>query len=241
MKRNQVKRKKNNRSRKGGRKAKGESDSDIALALKGRQYVRLRDAGAVVPEAMVVPFHFYSSYVMTNNGGAYTNLRWHMNSAYDVDPLVGSTAIAGFTEITALYGSYRVIGCKATFEFTNNEAFAVQLYAGPYQLNVDPTGNNLHGVDWLMNKDFKQTNVSAAGGMDKGKIVLNMSFPKLYSKQVLTDDSFAGAATGSPGLGLWCVFGALPPGAKTFTTAGVSVFAHLEMTTILYSRFTLTT
>jgi hypothetical protein len=198
--------------------------------------------GSILPDQSLVEYHFYSSYIMTNNGVAYTNLRWKVNSAYDVDPLVGSTAIAGFTEMAALYGSYRVLGIKSVMEFVNNEAFAVDVYCGPQPtLNTDPGANSIGGLDWLMNERFKHSVLSPTTGMDRISVSQDVDFSRLFSRQIATDDSFGGSVTGSPGLSIWYIAGALPAGTKTFTTAGVSVFAHLVLKTIMYSKKLFTT
>jgi len=83
-------------------------------------------------------FHAYST-LLHAGGFAFTNVRFTPTFAYDVDPTVGSTAMPGFTELSAMYRYYRVNAAKIKAKFSNLEAFPVEVYLCP--VNVDPTAN----------------------------------------------------------------------------------------------------
>jgi hypothetical protein len=181
---------------------------------------------------------------MTNNASAYTNIRYKWNSAYDVDPLVGSTTIAGYTEMSAFYSSYRVIGARVQISFCNQETFPSEVYCGPSGLlATDPGANSSSGVDWMMNKDFRSSIISSKGGQDKTTIERSYKFSEIYSRQILTDDSFAANVSSNPSLLIYFIIGAVPLGASnTYTTAGgIGVSVHIYLDTYFYSRKLLTT
>jgi hypothetical protein len=74
--------------------------------------------------------------------------------AYDVDPVVGSDAMAGFFELGKLYTKYRVNGYKIQVDFCNNEQFAVECMIAPQ--NFAP-GSGLTPKDLLANPRTRRT------------------------------------------------------------------------------------
>jgi len=73
----------------------------------------------IAPPAVIVRLRYNVSFRFTNAALAYVSNSYNVNGLYDVDPLVGSAAIPGFTEWMALYQTYQVISCRAHLVFTN--------------------------------------------------------------------------------------------------------------------------
>jgi len=221
----------------------GREGMELSGAVEGRGTRLTLQTGAAVPPQVFRRLDFIATPKITNNALGYTNNRYKMNSAFDVDPLVGSTTLVGFTEWSAFYGAYRVLRASGFIDFVNNEAFPVIVYVGPSRnAGLDPGANSIGGLDWPSNALFKRHILSAKGGQDRIRLKFNFDFPVLYSKQVLADDNFAGAVTANPSILLYMVCGALTTGSDTFTTAGgVSQDVAIHLDILFYKPILLTT
>jgi hypothetical protein len=201
-----------------------------------------KSPGQVVPEQLIVDLHYYTTYNITNVGVGYASIRFRPNNVFDVDPVLGSTATPGFSEMAALYTTYRVIGYQATVDFCNAEAFAVHAFCIPWSnLQTAPAANDATTPSLIMNQLQRSRVISAKGGQDRTVLKQNVNFSKLYSKQVLTDDQYAAKVTTGPGFVLYHVVGALSSGSSVFTVAGVSTFIHYKIRVMFYGRQVLTT
>jgi hypothetical protein len=218
---------------------------EARLLSLGSESVFVQEPGAIIPNQTECELHFFTSPVITNNGNGYTNNRYVLNQAYDVDPLLGSTTIAGLTEMAAFYGAMRVIGARVVVEFSNNEAFPITVYfCSSLQVGVDPTANTTNGLDYPMNPYTISRALSAKGGQDHCIIKKNLDLSRLLTKQVLTDDNYASGTNGAIAAGyrFYGICGAIAAGTNTFTTAGgVLVSFHVFLRTIFYDRKLLTT
>jgi hypothetical protein len=118
--------------------------------------------------------------------------RWIPTAAYDIDPLIGSTTTVGFTEMTALYNSYRVYRSKLLCRFANQTAStAVQGVILP--LNQDPTSTPTLGtVQAWLNNPYSIVKLVPPPGGNVVSMSRNMTTEKIYgSKMVYYDDNFA--------------------------------------------------
>jgi hypothetical protein len=204
---------------KSGKKRKGTKRGRSNRVTRGSKFVS-KIPGIVFPDSTVAELIFYTSPVMTNNGNVYANDRWKLNSAYDFDPTIGSTAIAGFSEAAGIYSMYRVLHVKMTIDFTNQEAFPATCWVAFNASFVgDPGANSSGAIDWMMNPYSKRKLCSQAGGVDRGRFSESMSLARLSgSSSYLTDDNFAALCTTNPATILYAVIGADPVGSNTFTT-----------------------
>jgi len=87
---------------------------------------------------------------------AAANIRFTPTFAYDVDPTLGSTAMAGFAEYAALYRYYRVQGSKIVCHFANKDTVQnCVVYVTP--VNSDPGANYAVSVaqQYLANPNTK--------------------------------------------------------------------------------------
>jgi len=209
----------------------------------GQRAVVYREPGEIDAPVKFVKFHFWAQNTITNLGNAYTNNRYSPNNPYDVDPLVGSTAIPGLTEEAAIYTGMRVVKYSYVVEICNNEAFPVTAYAIPSLApGTDPGANALIGLDYPMNPRAKSFILSAKGGQDRCVFKGRVPLPSIQSNQLLTDDSYASstAASVAAGYRLYFVSGALS-GSSVFTAAGVTISSHFYMDTQLFNEKDLST
>jgi len=126
--------KKNKKKVTGKRKNKGAN----ARANSGSQIVRVRN-GFWAPSRIATMLRFSKYVTITAGAATAANIRLVPTFAYDVDPTVGSTAMAGFSEYAGMYRFYRVQMSKIHCAFANNQAFNVIAYIIP--ANADPGAN----------------------------------------------------------------------------------------------------
>jgi hypothetical protein len=104
------------------------------------------------------------SKTLNNAGVQVANFRYQPSFCYDVDPLLGSTAMPGFTEWAAIYRYYRLRSSRISVMFANNEAFNVLVYVCP--LNYDPTANISPNVFLLSSMLCQKTIIGPLTGMN---------------------------------------------------------------------------
>jgi hypothetical protein len=117
--------------------------------------------------------------------------RWQPSAAYDIDPLVGSTTVVGFTELTAFYNYYRVLRSRNVVRVANASSVPATVVMLP--LNSDPGASPSIATQqsWLNNPYSKIKVVPAAGG-PVVSVSGSMSTEKIFgSKMVYFDDNFA--------------------------------------------------
>lgn len=162
-----------------------------------------RSVTSIVPDKMSVRLSYkgYATLTIAAASSAISK-RWTPNAAYDMDPLVGSTTVVGFSEFATLYGSYRVLASKMITRLGNTTSTPVVAVQLP--LNLDPGSSPTGTVQqsWL-NNPYACTTLVAASGGPISRLTSNMSTEKIYgSKMVYVDDNFSAPTTSLPA-NLW--------------------------------------
>jgi hypothetical protein len=162
---------------------------------------------------------------MNNAGSPYANVRFSPTSAYDVDPVVGSTAMPGFAEYSILYRFYRVHSSKILVDFANQEAFGLMVYITP--TNTDYGANYSLGGIFLGNPRTKQICLGAATGASTG--IIQSKFTTSFmggisSLSVL--DSYSSLVTSVPSNNWWWTIGAQ---SATALSSGVFLSIRIEI------------
>lgn len=164
---------------------------------------------------------FNSSQTMTNVGAPDTNIRFVPTFLYDVNPVLGSTAVPFFTELAGLYRLYRVRSFKVVVGFVNKEAFAVQAWLCP--VNTDPGANSGSYQSYVSNPLSRNVTLGPLTGNSAKTLRLPWTsvagFGGSASTAVL--DSYAApTAGGSPSNNIWVGIGSSTDGSN-FTALGV--------------------
>jgi len=209
----------------------------------GPMAVAYRTRGMVSPDVVFEQMVYNYPVTISNVGVSYTNNRFCPNSIYDVDPLVGSVAVAGLTEMAAIYSGARVISYKYKIEISNNEAFPVNAFCIAFMSpGTDPGANTIKSVDYPMNEGAKSRLLSAKGGQDRCVFSGTVNLNRYMSNQVLGDDSFASSTSAAVAAGYRCYFviGALA-GSTVFTAAGVTVKPEFTLNTMFFNKVELLT
>lgn len=161
-----------------------------------------------------------------NNGGATSGSKsFNCNGLYDVDPAVASTAVVGFSELSAIWGTNRVIACRAKGWISNLEAQALAVCIG---WTPDVQAINTFLPSEYGNRYCKKYVMSAKGGMDRMAFNQFMNMEKLFGDESYTGDlaNFRGTSASNPS----SLF-SLNIGFEPFTAvlaAGIAVFGELE-------------
>jgi hypothetical protein len=137
--------KQNNKPRTKSRKYKGPymTEREKLSVNQFSSYIA-NDMGAFAPEQLFVQLHWPDVGIRTNNASSTSNWRYR-TSAFDVDPLLGGTAIAGFAELATFYGRYRVHGIGIETHGVNMSTSPMVI--GVWPSNEDRGNNGLSGPD----------------------------------------------------------------------------------------------
>lgn len=124
--------------------------------------------------------------------------RWTPSAAYDVDPVLGSTTVIGFSEWASLYGAYRVRSSKIVTKFSNTSTQPVVCIQLPS--NVDPGATpSAATAGAFLNQPFSTNDLLGPTGCQKVVLENEMSTEKIYgSKMVHMDDNFAALTNAIP-------------------------------------------
>jgi hypothetical protein len=93
-----------------------------------------------IPPRAYTKLHWWSQKSLVNGAAVFANYRLEPTYAYDIDPVLGSTAMPFFSEMATLYRFYRVIESRITVRFAN-QADAIVFNACVCPTNSDPGAN----------------------------------------------------------------------------------------------------
>jgi len=157
--------------------------------------------------------------VLNNSGAAFVAKRFRPTGIYDIDPLLGGSSVAGFTEWAAFYYKYRVIHTNLTFHCANYDTGTV-LQVVTLPLNVDPGATpTLSDIqNWTLQPFARHSLLSKSGGMDRCTLKLNINLRNFVGTDTfLVDDSYSSAVTNVPQNNVYVAVGAFVIGGLTMT------------------------
>jgi len=182
-------------------------------------------AVGIVPELDVtMSFQVYG--VTLNAAGSVCMRRFRPNALYDVDPILGSTTVPNFTEISALYAYNRVISVRYELTLCNLETFPLNVYT--ILLNSDP--GTLGHIQLQGNRMCKTQMVSGKGGMDRAIMRGSSTVSNIVGTNIENEDNFRGTSTAVPVDNIWLGIGAYSP-SLAFLPNGVTISGRVLMRT----------
>jgi len=139
---------------------------------------------------------YSTSLTLSATAGAPTYNTWRLNSVYDPDLTNVGTVAAGYTQLSALYGRYRVMQASVELEIMNTGAS----YPGTAFLSVTPTNTVGTDITKILAGRFVwfkglATNAGQNSIMHKIRVPIHRVYG-VPAKQVRIEDDFA-AVTGS--------------------------------------------
>jgi len=158
-----------------------------------------RSVGLIMPDRYVTNLKYWKALTYNLSVTNYGSQRFSPSNAFDVDPLIGGTAMSGFLELVALYGSYRVVSSKCKLEFANPSS-TVPLKVWLCPVNIDPGATpSLAYQLALPEQPYCKSKTAPLVGGPICTLSSKMSTERIYgSKMVLFDDNFSAPVTGSP-------------------------------------------
>ncbi len=120
----QRQRKRNNRKRKNVNKC---------------QILTVKPGDGWAPSRLRTKLRFSKFVTMSAAASTAANIIFAPTYAYDIDPTIGSTAMAGFSEYAQMYRFCRVQASNIVLHFANQQSFNVVAYVTP--VNTNPGAN----------------------------------------------------------------------------------------------------
>jgi hypothetical protein len=156
---------------------------------KKSSYLMYKSPRTIMPQEYTTTLMFTQLGFMGAIAGFGSQLKYR-DDMYDIDPLVGGTAMPGFTELAAIYARYRPLKCTMVVEFSNLETFpqSVQLlFSNSSAVTTVPQD--------FGNPHCRQVMLSGiAGGMSTRKLQHSVTKVALAgSQQPLFDDLYTGS------------------------------------------------
>jgi len=167
-----------------------------------------------MPDRLVTNLEFIdtTSVLINQAGSLIASRRYRPTSVYDVDPALGSTTVIGFSELAALYGSYRTLKSNIVVEISNLEAFPLIGVVWPSNSDLGANYGQLQAV--LASPYSVHGNMSSKGGIDRISLRQNLSTVKFVGSQTaITDDNYRSAVNTIPtsnwywNIGVWSLTG----------------------------------
>lgn len=227
-----------NRARTRTRKSKNAKNNDNVRGVSVRpgQTLILKSPGMIVPDRLIVPLNYTDeTYNRTSNTNIAGGWALRPTAPYDPDPALGSGSITGFSELAALYNSYRVLVFRYTWNVVNNESFPVLVFSFPTYGGITITPANV--IQYSEGPYVRKRILAAKGGMDRAALSHNLSVPQfLGSKYALFDDNWKSLVNTVPALNIFQNFVFQSGTAAPFTSAGISSFLNVIMTVEFFER-----
>lgn len=190
--------------------------------------VPVRSFGSIMPDRLMTRLRYKGIQKFTiSTTTLHTSRRWSPTSVYDVDPLLGSTATAGFNELASFYNSYRCLASSVIVRAANMSTTPVMVILIP--LNVDPgSAPTLVTVQaWIDNPYGKNKLVAYRGG-PVSTLSSRMTTEKIYgSKMIYFDDNFASLTNTIPNNNWYWAIALL---ASDAVTADTDVLMEVDIT-----------
>jgi hypothetical protein len=188
-----------------------------------------RSVGLILPDQYDTKLRYTEliSVVMAVNN--WTSVRYTPTSAYDVNPLLASTAMAGFAELAALYKYYQVTMSSIKVEFFNSSATEI-LTVCVLPVVEDPgAAPLLAAVLSSREQPYSKTKTVSYIGGPKAVVVNSMSSQKMWGTPMAkTDLQFASLTNNVPSQNWhWWInlhaAGVIPTSVKAYVSIDVSI------------------
>lgn len=191
----------------------------------------------IVPDRMYTRLRFigYGNLSITTIT-TVASARYRPSSAFDVDPLLGSTSTPGFAELAAFYSNYRTTSSRCRIVANNASAQQGALITLT-PLNVDPgVSPSVAVINSWIEQPYAKSKICGTAGSPAVTIVSEMSTEKIFgSKMVYLDDNFQSLVTTSPvNNWYWAISATTPIGPSSTQT--VNVLIDIELGVEFFSR-----
>lgn len=158
-----------------------------------------RSVGSIVPDRFRTTLRFWASQAADLSVQNYQTIRWQPTAAFDIDPLVGGTFMAGYNELAAMYRSYRVLSslCKVEIANTSTDSI-VNVTLVPVNHDPGPSPAASYAIS-SREQPYSKTKTCPPNGGPMTRISSTMSTERMYGNPMIKyDDNFAALVTAIP-------------------------------------------
>lgn len=186
----------------------------------------------IMPQEYTTDFTYVVQNVLVN-AGATQYAHVYSTELYDVDTTFGSSACAGFVELSSIYSRFRPLRMSYDFNFSNLDAFPYTLIAGFGNSQIS-TGSL--GINYAGNPFYKITTIGDRIGNGIKRLKGSASVVQVAgTKQPLYDDIYTGSTQSATlNTKMWLHCGAI--GSAPMVN-GVLVTARIVLRVTLYKPF----
>jgi hypothetical protein len=196
--------------KKRGKSSRGRGKRSAVPRRQREGYPMYSNPRTLVPPEFDTEMKYIVDYLIGVPAANLDSLRYTTN-AYDVDPSLGSTAMAGFSEFASLYQRFRTLAIGYKFMLANKETFPVSVIAG---FSAVPIAAGSLGMNYAENPLFSTSIMGGLTGQNT-KIMSHSLCPLTQivgTAQPLYDDTYTGSTTSST----------LPTVGTCYTYIGIS-------------------
>jgi hypothetical protein len=147
-----------------------------------------RTLSMVFPPRMNLKLKFWALQGLSLAAATTANYRWRPTGAFDIDPALGGTSMAGFAEASTFYSTYRVSGSKIKVTVSNPSATQpITVIVLP--LNADPTNAmSAANITACMGNPYAKSKQAPLLGGPPAVIDSSMSTVKIFGDQAIYYD-----------------------------------------------------
>lgn len=176
--------------------------------------------------------HFYVNFVLTNTGQSYAAVRFYSNAAFSPDIVTPANKPNGFTALSGLYGSYKVIGYSYNLQIFTREAFG--FIAMVRNTNTDPGTSS--GQLAYVGEALSSTAMVPAAGAPPVTISGDHNIAAVTGRPIEQDDILGADVTAVPSdatfLGIY-----IQAATETFTAStGANCSLHMRLRVRFFNR-----
>jgi hypothetical protein len=165
-----------------------------------------RGVGLILPDRYRTNLRLWKSVSTSLSASNQASFRFSPSNAYDIDPVVASTSMSGFVELSTLYGRYRVLSSRCLVRVVNPSLITpLEITLCPVNLDPGPTPSNAY-MNTLKEQPYAAFCTGGLAGSPVAKCQATMSTEKIFgSKMALFDDNFQSVVSASPTNNWWWV------------------------------------
>jgi len=220
-----------NYSKKRGKKQRKASGQGVPLV---QPLGTFRQLSLVFPPRMPMKLKFWQANSISLAASLSGNYRWRPSAAFDIDPALGGTSMAGFAEMAGFYSTYRV--AKSSIKVTvSNPSATIPVTCIVLPMNADPTNAfSTANVVASMGNPYAKARVLGLLGSPATVINSNMTTAKIFGdSEVFFDHNFTSLVTTVPANNwFWnlCLY------APAFIATAITVVVEIVVDCEFYDR-----
>jgi len=220
-------------------KKKQSSKRNNRNGRRGNQSMQMipRQVGLILPDMYRTKLRFWKQVPFNFTATNVVGVRFRPSSAFDVDPLFATTAMAGFTEMATIYASYRVIQSKCNVEvITASPANPTNIQLVPANMDPGATPPSAYVIA-QREQPYAKFGLTGLSGSAPLKLTSVMKTQRMFgSRMIMYDDNFSSLTNTSPvNNWFWVITGSVSVFDPNLTWVTITIDVDVQF----FDRFTL--